>query len=307
VQRIGWNQEIRSLFHGQNDISQTIFLLAGLINELLSSTLIVAPEERLIPGPDVFGRLIMERIMKLFRNCLLVFSLILFSSLCAEAKSPSPPKVEQSAPSAKGKLQNFDLKKVYGSSPVIYTILLLMSTSALAIWLYTQATFRTKELMPKKFIDQLRMRLDEKKYDDAHQLCRQQSNLIASIVDVGLNTRKLGAQVMTDAMKSEGKRLAAGFWQRLSVLNDIAIIAPMLGLLGTVIGMFYAFYDVNRSIESINAVFDGLGISVGTTVVGLIVAILSMILATTLKYRLIRNFSVVETEALAMSVRIDTE
>jgi biopolymer transport protein ExbB len=105
---------------------------------------------------------------------------------------------------------------------------------------------------------------------------------------------------MIDAMKSEGKRASATLWQRLSLLNDVVIIAPMLGLLGTVIGMFYAFYDVNRSIESINALFDGLGIAVGTTVVGLIVAILSMVFYTMLKYQLVKTISHVENEALVL-------
>jgi biopolymer transport protein ExbB len=85
------------------------------------------------------------------------------------------------------------------------------------------------------------------------------------------------------------------------------MVAPMLGLLGTVIGMFYAFYDVNRSIESINSLFDGLGIAVGTTVVGLIVAILAMIFATTLKYRLVKTLSHVENEALTLSALIQTK
>jgi biopolymer transport protein ExbB len=110
---------------------------------------------------------------------------------------------------------------------------------------------------------------------------------------------------MTETMKTEGKRLTSHLWQRLALLNDIAIVAPMLGLLGTVIGMFYAFYDVNRSIESINALFDGLGIAVGTTVAGLIIAILSMLLATTLKYRLVKNLSLVENTALTITAQIE--
>ena len=74
-----------------------------------------------------------------------------------------------------------------------------------------------------------------------------------------------------------------------------------MGLLGTVIGMFYAFYDVNRSAESINTLFDGLGVAVGTTVAGLVVAIFAMIFSTTLKYRLIKALSKVENESLSMS------
>ena len=198
-----------------------------------------------------------------------------------------------------------DLKKVFGSAPLIYSLLLFMSTSSVALWIYTLATFRSKEIMPAPFVSELKGRLDKNLYDGARQLCQENQNLLSSIVLAGLSARKHGAQVMIDAMKSEGKRASAAFWQRLSLLSDIAIVSPMLGLLGTVIGMFYAFYDVNRSIESINALFDGLGIAVGTTVVGLIVAILSMMFATTLKYRLVKNLSFVENEALALAARIE--
>jgi biopolymer transport protein ExbB len=239
--------------------------------------------------------------MKILRMTTLVLALVLFKTLSAETTASLKPAI--SKPHG---LQSFDITKVYASSPVIYSILLLMSTSAIVIWLYTQSTFRSKGLMPRDFMNDLRTALQEKRFDEAKALCQSQDNLLAAIVHAGLLTRNMGTQIMIDAMKSEGKRLAARFWQRLSMLNDIAIIAPMLGLLGTVIGMFYAFYDVNRSVDTINAVFDGLGISVGTTVVGLIVAILSMILATTLKYRLIRNLSIVENEALSLSIQIET-
>ncbi len=198
-----------------------------------------------------------------------------------------------------------DLQKIFAAAPLIYTFLLLLSVSALVLWLYTLATFRPKELLPQSFLKNLRDCLERHQYPEAEALCRAHPTLLSSIVQAGLSTRRHGPQVMIDAMKSEGKRASAGFWQRLSLLNDIAIVAPMLGLLGTVIGMFYAFYDMNRSIESINALFDGLGVAVGTTVAGLIVAILSMIFATTMKYKLIKNLSLVENEALALSTRIE--
>lgn len=203
--------------------------------------------------------------------------------------------------------QLIEIKKVFTSSPLIYSVLLALSVLSMALWLYTLATFRAKDIMPPQFLKQLRMLLEEKNWDQAKVFCAHKPNLLSSIVTVGLSTRDLGAQVMIDAMKTEGKRAATPFWQRLSLLNDIAIVSPMLGLLGTVIGMFYAFYDVNRSVESIHALFDGLGIAVGTTVLGLIVAILSMVFATTLKYRLIKTLSRVENEALHLSALIPNQ
>jgi len=197
-------------------------------------------------------------------------------------------------------MQLVDLTKVFTSAPIIYSLLSLMSIGSLAIFLYSLAGFRTKGILAEDFLSELKECLKSARFADAEALCLEQKNMFSSIISAGLRARGSGAQVMIDAMKSEGKRTSATLWQRLSLLNDVVIIAPMLGLLGTVIGMFYAFYDVNRSIESINALFDGLGIAVGTTVVGLIVAILSMIFYTTLKYQLVKTISLVENEALVL-------
>lgn len=204
-------------------------------------------------------------------------------------------------------VQLIDFKKVFTQSPLIYAFLSIMSVSSLAIWLYSLATVRSKEIVPAHFYAELKTLLETKNYEEAKLLCAKKPGLLASLIRVGLITRNLGAQVMIDSMKSEGKRIATPLWQRLSLLNDVAMVAPMLGLLGTVIGMFYAFYDVNRTVESINTLFDGLGIAVGTTVAGLIVAILAMLFSTTLKYRLVKTLSHLENESLILSALIQTD
>lgn len=194
-----------------------------------------------------------------------------------------------------------DFKKVYMSSPFIYSLLSLMSIASLSVWIYSLATIRHKDIIPDHFQKELKVLLENQNYLEAKSLCEKSDHLFASLINVGLTTKNLGAQVMIDSMKSEGKRIATPLWQRLSLLNDVAIISPMVGLLGTVVGMFYAFYDVNRSVESVNTLFDGLGVAVGTTVAGLVVAIFAMIFSTTLKYRLVKALSKVENESLVMS------
>lgn len=218
------------------------------------------------------------------------------------ATIPESPSNEMQAT-----VSQLDVKKVFTSSPLIYTLLIGMSTTALGLWIYSLVAIRTKEMMPHGFVESLKPHLARGSYATAKEICDQETHFLASLVKTGLLTRNLGGQVMVDAMKSEGKRLSTPFWQRLSLLNDIAIVAPMLGLLGTVLGMFYAFYDMHRSLERINLLFDGLGIAVGTTVAGLVVSIFAMILHTTLKYRLVRLFSYVESEATSLSTLIDTK
>ncbi|MDE3055080.1 MAG: MotA/TolQ/ExbB proton channel family protein [Verrucomicrobiota bacterium] len=200
-----------------------------------------------------------------------------------------------------------DLKKVFAASPLIYSALLLMSVVAMTLWLYSLFTFRYKRIVHAPLVSALKASLQKKEWENALSLCETHPGPLTAIICVGLKTRALGTGVMLDAMKTEAKRVSTPLWQRLSLLNDIAIVSPMLGLLGTVIGMFYAFYDVNRSIESIHALFDGLGIAVGTTVLGLIVAILCMLFSTTLKYRFLKTLSHAEAEAVTLFTLLPAE
>lgn len=198
-----------------------------------------------------------------------------------------------------------NLRQVFAGSPIIYSILFFLSTISCCVWLYSMLTIRSSDFLPPKLIKDLRAKLISNQFDEALDLCVKQKHFFCKMLASGILARRHGLNVMLDTMKAEGKRSTVGFWQRISILNEIAIIAPMLGLLGTVLGMFYAFYDLNRSVESVSLLFDGLGISVGTTVAGLVVAILAMILYSIAKYRLVRILASVENEAQTFATLID--
>lgn len=217
----------------------------------------------------------------------------------SKAKVQAPKKAPMQTPLKKTSF--IDLKEVFYASPVIYSILFLMSVVAMMILLYNAFNFRPNHLINLKTIEDLKQHLYQEKYQEALLYCDKNNSLLTSMVSAGISARTHGPQYMFDSMKSEGRRATAEFWQKLSLLNDIAVIAPMLGLSGTVIGMFYAFYDINRSIDSIAALFDGLGIAVGTTVAGLIVSILAMLFHTILKYRMTKSLHFVESEVASLA------
>ena len=198
-----------------------------------------------------------------------------------------------------------DLKRAFAGSPLIYLALLGMSLFSVAIWLYSFLLLKRSARFPNSLRDTLQSHLNGNHFDEALSLCNGQGALLCKMVASGIQSRKYGLSVISESMKAQGKRSSMAFWQKIGLLNDIAILAPMLGLLGTVLGMFYAFYDVNRSIESISSLFDGLGVSVGTTVAGLLVAILALILHSTAKYRLVKVLAQVEGEAHQVASLID--
>jgi biopolymer transport protein ExbB len=200
-----------------------------------------------------------------------------------------------------------DLGQVFAGSPTIYMVLFCLSIASIGIWAYALLSLRTPELIPAEPLKEIREKLAAKNYGEALLLCEKYPTVLFRMMSTGIQSRSQGQNAMLELMKSEGRRSSTKLWQKISLLNDIAVIAPMIGLLGTVLGMFYAFYDLNRSMESISALFDGLGISVGTTVGGLIVAILALMFHAITKYRLTRQLAVIETEAHSLANLIDNQ
>jgi biopolymer transport protein ExbB len=198
-----------------------------------------------------------------------------------------------------------DLGQVFAGSPTIYSVLFILSIASVGIWAYALLSLRSSELLPEEEYEELKNHLHSHRYDIALDTCKNNPTLLFGMVATAIKNRHQGSAAMLEMMKSEGRRMSISFWQKINLLNEIAIIAPMLGLLGTVLGMFYAFYDLNRSAESISALFDGLGISVGTTVGGLVVAILALMFHAMTKYRLVKQLTLVEAkaEALAQSIK----
>lgn len=193
-----------------------------------------------------------------------------------------------------------DLVKLFAGSPTIYTALICMSISSLALWLYSLVRLREGALMPAPFIEEVRSHLQQGKIQKALNTCGQSDALSARILSCGLAARSHGSQVMLKSMQAEGRRTTITLWQRISLLGDVVTVAPMFGLLGTVLGMFFAFYSTNQANENIEKIFDGLGIAMGTTVVGLIVAIAAMLFHTTLKYRITILMNKIENELLSL-------
>jgi biopolymer transport protein ExbB len=173
------------------------------------------------------------------------------------------------------------------------------------LWVYSLLTLKASDMAPDEFLESVEEHINHKRYEAAQSMCNDDASFAASVLRSGLSVRRYGNKAVIEAIESEGKRKGVALWQRISLLNDIALIAPMLGLLGTVVGMFYAFYDVNRTTESLAYIFDGLGIAIGTTVSGLIVAILAIVFYTTLKFRLVRMLAAVENKVVAIGNRID--
>ena len=221
--------------------------------------------------------------------------------------SLTPFKQDLSKPYLGESQVHIDFLEVFSNSPVIYCLLFFLSFTTVMIGIYLFFTLKRSNMLPKHELKAFEIAAQKNDTSLIKDLCSKKVSLLSHMMVAGATTSFLGQQAMLEAMQSAGKRHTVAFWQKIALINDIALIAPMIGLLGTVVGMFYAFYDLNRSLDSIHSLFDGLGISVGTTVAGLIVAIIAMLFYTLLKYRLMRIITSVEAAAISCAMRLKNE
>ena len=177
----------------------------------------------------------------------------------------------------KGGLSLWKIIKLGG--PLMY-VLFALSIAMVAMITYFFLAFSPGNIMPPAFLRRIQQIIRSKKNDEARMFCAQNKNVVSHIIRSGLDAVQKGPQGVLEAMSSEGSRRASSLWQKISFLSDISVISPMVGLLGTVIGMFQAFMSVSGSgitAGKINPAYltSGVAQAVITTIAGLIIGILA--------------------------------
>ena len=157
--------------------------------------------------------------------------------------------------------------------------------------------------MPAALIEEVQKHLEKKKYTSVIKVCDSYNVLSSPLIVIMVQSRDSTINDIHMIIERQSKLYSDKLSQRLIMIRDIATISPMFGLLGTMLGMFYAFYDMNSSIESINTLlFGGFGVAVGTSIAGFAVAILSTILHAILKYRLRSSIKHMEKKLFSIAI-----
>lgn len=134
------------------------------------------------------------------------------------------------------------------------------------------------DISTDKFIDSMEKILNENGVEAAKEFCKNQRGPVASIYFQALTRYDQGVDVVEKTVSSYGSVQVGLLEKGLSWIGLFISLAPMLGFLGTVIGMIGAFDDIQSAGDMSPAVVAG-GIKVAliTTVGGLIVAMILQI------------------------------
>ena len=201
--------------------------------------------------------------MTILHNKLIQISLplILASTLVAQDAA------EEAAPNP--------IADVFANAGVIGWVIVLVSIVSMALIIENFMTIKRDKLAPPDVIDELEALFDEENFQEALELCEQERTYFTNVVQAGL--AKLGHpfETIQSAVREMEEEEAVKLFQKIGWLSLISASAPMMGLLGTVTGMFITFGTIASAGGSVSPAIlaSGIKLALVTTIFGLIVAI----------------------------------
>ena len=169
-----------------------------------------------------------------------------------------------------------------------------LSVIALAVVLYLLLAQRREALAPRALIIDVFSRLQTGDHAEARRLCQRRpcafGALVLAALDVVRGAPQGARPSVSAAVETAGAHLAERIQAAVDWLADIAAIAPLVGLLGTVLGMYQAF----------GAMGNGVGKAIITTMFGLIVSIPCLVFHAMMRRRAARRISGLETLGVAL-------
>ena len=154
--------------------------------------------------------------------------------------------------------------------------------SVIAVWFSIErlVVLRRGRVIPRPFVERFLQNLEQGNLDpeEAQRLCDENGSPIAQIFAHGVRKWGKSSVEVEQAIIDGGERQVSQLRAHLRVLNAIATITPLIGLLGTVIGMIQCFDDIaaSQGMGKADQLAGGIGIALLATAAGLAVAIPSL-------------------------------
>ena len=160
-----------------------------------------------------------------------------------------------------------------------YIMIPLAICSVLAVYIFIERFLAIQRALKEErdFMAKIRDYVNDGKLDAAKQLCSSTDNPMARMIGKGITRIGKPIKDIAASIENVGKLEVYRLETRLSVLATIAGAAPMIGFLGTVIGMISTFHQMSNEGVEIQNLSGGIMQAMVTTVAGLIVGILAFV------------------------------
>jgi biopolymer transport protein ExbB len=161
---------------------------------------------------------------------------------------------------------------------IVMAVLLLLSILAIYILVERYFAIRKESLEDEDFLMSIRKFVEEKNIDQAKKLCKNTDSPISRMIEKGLDRIDKPMTDISSAIENQGKLEIYKMDNKIANLATISGAAPMIGFLGTVIGMIIAFQKMARETTVSPAdLAGGIYTAMITTAAGLVVGIIAYI------------------------------
>lgn len=154
--------------------------------------------------------------------------------------------------------------------------------SVIGVWSVVErlVILRRRRVIPKAFVERFLMHLRAGRMDknEAVATCHQNQSPMADIFMHGVRKWGRPSVEVEQAVLDGGERQVTQLKKGLRVLNGVSTLSPLIGLLGTVVGMIRSFNDIATAgaMGQTQTLANGIALALLTTAVGLLIAIPAM-------------------------------
>jgi biopolymer transport protein ExbB len=151
----------------------------------------------------------------------------------------------------------------------------ICSIVALAIFLERLWSLRNSQVTPRALYIDVEAMIEQNKIAEAAIFCKKNASSLAKLLYEGLSQWKEGKALVNQRVSEETERQAYELERGVGVLAMIMTLAPLLGFLGTVLGMVELFSSIAQQgeVQNLGVIAGGVYKALYTTVAGLTVAI----------------------------------
>jgi len=184
--------------------------------------------------------------------------------------------------------------------------ILLCSVAALAIIIEKFRHLSTARVMPPGLYEQIEILIQEKKLTNAHLSALADQSPLGAIFATAISQAHMRKSELKAAIEDAGRHQVHEMEKYLNTLGSIAAITPLLGLLGTVVGMIKVFAAITAvGVGHPQELAEGISQALVTTATGLVVAIPALLFYRHLKSR-VESLSIdMEREVLRLLTLIE--
>ena len=161
----------------------------------------------------------------------------------------------------------------------VMPLIVLCSIVALAICIERYIALNPRRIAPPHLLATVWKQLKAGELDAQRLKLLRQGSPLGAILAAGLANRSQGRDVMKESIQEAASHIVHDLEKYLNTLGTVAAVAPLLGLLGTVVGMIRVFTEITvQGTGNANALAGGISEALITTATGLAVAIPALVM-----------------------------